>query len=73
VLGIRDRGMIREGFWADMAILNLEQLQEKSTFLHPHQYAEGIEYVLVNGQFVVDAGKLTWALPGAVITRPAIH
>jgi N-acyl-D-amino-acid deacylase len=69
VLGLRDRGMIREGFWADVAILNLDRLRDKATFTNPHQYAEGVEYVLVNGQFVVESGKLTWALPGIVMAK----
>ena len=41
----------------------------RATFTEPHQYPEGIEHVLVNGQFVVDAGRLTMALPGKVITN----
>ncbi|MDQ7052831.1 MAG: amidohydrolase family protein [candidate division KSB1 bacterium] len=68
ILGLRDRGMIREGFWADIAILNLDAIRDRATFFEPHQYPEGVEYVLVNGQFVVKKGKLTWALPGKVLT-----
>ena len=68
ILGLRDRGMIREGMHADLAVLDLERLRDKATFFEPHQYPEGVEYVLVNGKFVVENGELTWELPGRVLT-----
>ena len=70
LLGIRDRGLIREGLIADIAVLDLEELQDNATFFEPHQYPSGVDFVLVNGTFVVDDGDLTWALPGAVLTPP---
>lgn len=69
ILGLRNRGLLREGFWADVAVLDLERVRDRATFTDPHQYAEGIEYVLVNGELVVDRERPTWALPGVVITR----
>ncbi|MDE2879980.1 amidohydrolase family protein [Candidatus Palauibacter soopunensis] len=71
VMGLRDRGLIREGMVADIAVLDLDELQDNATFFEPHQYASGVDYVLVGGTFVVDAGRLTWALPGAVLTPEA--
>ena len=68
ILGLRDRGMVREGFAADVALIDLETIRERSTFFEPHQYPAGIPYVLVNGVFVVDEGELTWALPGKVLS-----
>ncbi|WP_425155120.1 N-acyl-D-amino-acid deacylase family protein [Candidatus Palauibacter sp.] len=68
VLGLRDRGLLREGLVADIAILDLDELQDNATFFEPHQYASGVDYVLVNGTFVVDDGELTYALPGVVLT-----
>lgn len=68
ILGLRNRGQIREGFAADVVVMDLERLRDRATFTEPHQYAEGIEYVLVNGRFVVDGESPTWALPGVVIT-----
>lgn len=68
ILGLEDRGQIRQGYRADIAVLDLERLRDTATFFEPHQYAEGVDYVLVNGQFVVDEGEITWALPGEVIT-----
>lgn len=69
ILGLRDRGMVREGFHADIVVFDPERIRDTATFFEPHQYPEGIEHVLVNGQFVVDAGRLTMALPGKVITN----
>jgi N-acyl-D-amino-acid deacylase len=69
ILGLRDRGMLREGFAADIAILDLERLRDRATFVAPHQYAEGVEHVWVNGTPVVERGALTWRLPGRVLTK----
>ncbi len=71
ILGLRNRGLVREGFAGDIAVLDLARLRDRATFFEPHQYADGVEYVLVNGQPVVDGGRLTGALPGQVISREA--
>lgn len=68
ILGFRNRGMIREGFYADIVVFDLDEIRDTATFFEPHQYAEGIEQVLVNGEFLVEDGELTWALPGVIIT-----
>ena len=69
IMGLKDRGLIREGMAADLVIFDLATIRDKATFFEPHQYSEGVEYVFVNGVAVVDASKITWALPGKVITR----
>jgi N-acyl-D-amino-acid deacylase len=69
ILGLRDRGMIREGFQADVLVFDPAAIKDTATFFEPHQYAEGIVYVLVNGTFVVENGELTWEKPGIVITK----
>ena len=69
IMGLRDRGQIREGMAADLVIFDLGTIRDKATFFEPHQYSEGIDFVFVNGVAVVDATKLTGALPGKVITR----
>ena len=71
LLGLRDRGLIREGMVADIAVLDFDEIQDNATFFDPHQYASGVAYVLVAGNFVVDGGELTWALPGVVLTPSA--
>jgi len=69
ILGLRHRGMIREGFYADIVIFDLKRIRDAATQFNPHQYAQGIEYVFVNGTAVVEGGELTWKLPGVVISH----
>jgi N-acyl-D-amino-acid deacylase len=68
ILALSNRGQVRAGFVADLAIIDINSYRDVATFFDPHQYAEGVSHVLVNGKFVVDDGALTWALPGKVIT-----
>lgn len=67
IMGLKDRGAIREGYWADLVIFDLATIADKATFTQPHQYPEGIPYVFVNGVAVVDDGKFTKATPGKVL------
>ena len=69
IMGLEDRGLIREGLAADLVIFDLATIRDTATFFEPHRYAEGIDYVFVNGVAVVDGGKITGALPGKVLTR----
>jgi len=69
IMGLRNRGMIREGFCADLVVFDPNTIKDTATFFEPHQYADGIEFVVVNGTFVVDKGELTWKRPGKVLTR----
>lgn len=69
IMGLRDRGMLKEGFHADIVIFDLEKIRDMATVFEPHQHAEGIEHVLVNGTAVVENGELTWARPGKVLSR----
>lgn len=68
ILGLKDRGLIKEGFAADLVVMDPANLRDTSTFLKPHQYPEGIEYVMINGEWVVAKGRLTYALPGKILT-----
>jgi len=70
-LGLRDRGLIAKGMYADIVIFNMETIDDKSTHENPHQYPEGVEYVLVNGQIVVDGGQHTCRLPGTFLRHPS--
>ena len=69
-LGLQDRGRLREGFFADIAVFDPDRVVDRATFPEPHQYAEGVEYVLVNGTLVVDGGEHTGARPGRVLYGP---
>ena len=72
ILGLPDRGLLRAGYMADVVVLDLARYGTKATFFEPHQYAEGVDHVITNGEFLVDGGKLTWKLPGRVLmTGPA--
>jgi N-acyl-D-amino-acid deacylase len=66
-LGITDRGVIAEGKAADIVVFDYEKIQDTSTFVQPHQFPEGIPYVIVNGRIVIDDGVNTGALAGRVI------
>jgi len=66
-LGLFDRGIIRPGFWADIVIFDLEKISDKATYLEPYQYPSGIEYVIVNGEVVIEHGEHTDRRPGRVL------
>lgn len=70
ILRIQDRGLIREGYYADLAVLDLSTIRDRSTPENPHQYSDGVDYVLINGRMVVDHAKPTLALPGRVLDPP---
>ena len=67
-LGFKDRGGIKEGMAADIVIFDPKTVIDKATYMKPHQYPEGIEYVIVNGEIVVEGGKHTGNLPGKVLS-----
>ncbi len=70
VLGLRDRGLLREGYWADIVILDPNTVADMATYENPKQYPKGIEYVLVNGAIVIEGGDHTGARPGRVVYGP---
>jgi N-acyl-D-amino-acid deacylase len=69
-LGLHNRGLIREGNWADLVIFNPDKIIDKATYEQPYQLPEGIPYVMVNGVIVVERGKKNRKSPGKVIRRP---
>jgi N-acyl-D-amino-acid deacylase len=75
-MGLQDRGVLHPGAWADIVVFDLERIHDRATNLYPHvypfenyphQYPQGIDYVFVNGQLVVDGEQHTGALPGKVL------
>jgi N-acyl-D-aspartate/D-glutamate deacylase len=72
-LGWTDRGWLRAGCRADIAVFDADRVADCATYDKPHQYATGVSTVIVNGEIVVDGGEHTGALPGHVIRRPAVH
>jgi N-acyl-D-aspartate/D-glutamate deacylase len=69
-VGLKDRGLLREGAYADLAIFDPQTVRDRSTFENPNQYAEGIPYVIINGQLSVDNGQRTKSLAGRVLRGP---
>lgn len=61
---LRDRGLIREGYAADIVIFDENTVADKATFENPHQYAEGFQTVIVNGEVVFDGTKMTGKMSG---------
>ena len=70
-LGIRDRGLIKEGMHADIMVFDPKTIIDRATYERPHQLSEGVRYVAVNGVLVVDEGRVTGAKPGMVVRGPA--
>ncbi len=68
-LGLQDRGLLRPGFYADLTLFDPERVIDRATYENPFQYSDGIEYVIVNGQLVLDRGKHTGARPGKALRR----
>jgi len=69
-LRLKDRGLLKEGYWADVAIFDPATVSDPATYENPQQYAKGVPFVLVNGAVVIDSGNHTGARPGKVIYGP---
>jgi N-acyl-D-aspartate/D-glutamate deacylase len=67
---VYDRGLLRQGMWADVTIFDPATIVDRATYEKPRQYAVGVKYVLVNGQVVLDRDKHTGARPGAILYGP---
>ena len=66
-IGLFDRGLLRPGQWADIAIFDASKVIDNATYDKPHQYPSGIEFVIVNGTAVLDAGEHMGTRPGAIL------
>jgi len=69
IMGLKDRGMIREGFRADLVVFDPAIIRDKASFQEPHQFPEGIHRVFVNGRTAVCGGSLTGGRPGEVLRK----
>ncbi len=70
-IGLADRGVLREGMKADIAIFDPATVRDMATFERPHQYAEGVIAVVVNGQVAFENGRMTAARPGRILLGPS--
>ncbi|MCK4284938.1 MAG: D-aminoacylase [Candidatus Lokiarchaeota archaeon] len=68
-LGLKDRGLLKEGFWADITIFDAENIIDKATYENPRLYSEGVEYVFVNGVLAYDKGIFTGSKSGIPLRR----
>jgi dihydroorotase/N-acyl-D-amino-acid deacylase len=68
---LADRGVLKQGMWADIVVFDPDTIRDTATFDNPNQLSEGMRFVLVNGVPVIDEGKMTKALPGKVVLGPA--
>jgi len=68
-LGLKDRGVIKEGYFADLVIFDPVKISDQATYTNPEQYPVGIEYVIVNGTIVVDHGEHTNRFPGQFLAK----
>jgi dihydroorotase/N-acyl-D-amino-acid deacylase len=69
-LHLKDRGVLREGAFADVVVFDPETIIDRATYEEPHRLSEGVEHVFVNGTAVVRDGEHTGALPGRVVRGP---
>ena len=70
---LADRGVLKQGMWADVVVFDPQTVTDKATFEDPNQLSVGMDYVLVNGVPVISDGKMTNALPGKVLRGPGYH
>lgn len=66
-LGLQDRGLLKENTWADMVVFDPDTIIDKATYEDPHQFPEGIHYVIVNGDIVVENSKQLNNYPGTIL------
>lgn len=69
-LKIKKRGFLKVGYFADVVVFDPETIQDNATYENPHQYAEGVQHVFVNGEQVLKDGEHTEAMPGQVVRGP---
>ena len=68
-LGLKDRGLLKEGYKADITLFDPATVKDCATFSDPQQFPEGIPYVIVNGTVVIDNGVHTGVLPGKALRK----
>jgi N-acyl-D-amino-acid deacylase len=69
--GLLERGVLRPGAWADIVVFDLERIRDRATNHYPHNYPEGIDYVLVGGVPVISEGQHSGTLPGKILRHDA--
>lgn len=73
MLGLHDRGLLRQGYIADVIVFDPATIADKATYEHPEVLATGMKYVFINGTLAVNGGSYTGALPGRALHHPSQH
>jgi len=68
-LGLKDRGLLKEGYWADITIFDSNKIIDRATYENPRLYSEGVKYVFVNGVLVLNNGVFTGSKSGIPIRK----
>lgn len=68
-LGLKNRGLIKEGWYADLVLFDLNEIKENSTFIDPNHYSDGMDMVIINGKILVKGGKIQGASNGRVLCK----
>jgi N-acyl-D-amino-acid deacylase len=68
-IGLKDRGLIKQGLWADIVLLDPEKINDRATFENPYQYPEGIKYVLINGKIAIENSAYTGLKAGKILQK----
>jgi N-acyl-D-aspartate/D-glutamate deacylase len=68
-LGLTDRGILRKGMRADVIVFDPSRISDRATYDTPHQYSHGIDYVIVNGQVVLENNQLIGKLAGNILKK----
>ncbi len=72
-VGLKERGLIKEGYFADITVFDPRTVADKATFENPHQFPVGIDYVVVNGQVEINRGRQTNVLAGRPLLGPGVQ
>jgi N-acyl-D-amino-acid deacylase len=67
IMNWNDRGWIKQGYIADIVVLDLKRIKTDTSISNPHRYSSGVEYLLVNGEMLLDKGEWTGKLPGKIL------
>jgi N-acyl-D-aspartate/D-glutamate deacylase len=68
-LGLKDRGLLKEGYWADITIFDADRIIDKATYENPRLHSEGVEYVFVNGVLAYNKGVFTKSMSGIPLKK----
>ncbi len=71
ILGLTDRGLLKDGYWADIVVFDPESFRDRATYETPYLTPSGIRHVLVNGTFAVYEGQATGSMAGKSLRKPA--